>query len=177
MKYLILILLFTPLLEENCFGFPDSLKYYIEDVNSIDASDLIVRVIPWGELEGCMDSYDHGVEIKLLSDSTTLRKAQVSYGLSGGPIIISIYFRDTIPFYMSEITKHYHFDENKGEFDYDKPMITKEKKELYIYNWENNYCFNILNSKESETGPIQHPFSPHDYLYYVKLAYKYYQTE
>jgi len=177
MKYLILILLFTPLLEANCFGFPDSLKYYIEDVNSIDSSNLIVRVIPWEQLEESMDSYDHGVEIKLLSDSTTLRKAQISYGLSNGPIIISIYFRDTIPFYISEITKYYDFDQIKGEFDYDKTMIEKEKKELYIYNWGSNYCFNLLNGKESETSPIQHPFSPHDYLHCVKLIQENYETE
>ena len=175
MKYLITILLFCSFLEKNCFAFPDSLNYYQEQMNSIDSSDLLVTIIPWERLADHVGSYDHGAEIELFSDSTGLRKAQISYGLSRGPVIISIYFRDTIPFYISEITKHYNFEQN--EFNYDKPMVEKEKKELYIYNWENNYCFNLLNGKESETGPIQHPFSPHDYLYSVKLVQEYYKSK
>jgi hypothetical protein len=170
-------LFFCSFLNGSCYAFPDSLNYYKEEVKLIDSSDLTLTVIPWSQLEHKMQSYDHGVEIILYYDSLELKKAEISYGMSRGPRTITVYFRDTIPFYIHEVAKQYHFDLEKGEFDYDKPMTEIERKELYVYDWKNNYCVNLLNSKESETGPIQHPFSPNDYLYSVELVLQFYKPD
>lgn len=141
----------------------------------IDSSNLYLKTIPWDQLEADMDPLDHGAEINLYSDTSGLKKAEIWIGLSRGPNIITVYFRDSIPFFISDIRMQYYFDPNKGEIDYSKPMQIREKKELYIYDWKNNYCFNLLNGEESETGPVQHPFSPHDYTSSTELALKYYK--